>query len=166
MNDAELEKINSLLNSAEKQISTARELLFGKQISLKAQNFENKGNDKVIEGVFDGESMICADGSCYPVPANYASKSKLITGDVLKLTILEDGTFVFKQIGPMPRKKLIGVVESEGDQYFVSVENTKYKVLLASVTFFKAKPGDKVTIIIPAEQATEYAAMENVIKGL
>ena len=31
--------------------------------------------------------MIGPDGKNYPVPANYASKSKLIEGDILKLTI-------------------------------------------------------------------------------
>jgi hypothetical protein len=31
-----------------------------------------------------------SDGKKYPVPLNYASKSKLIPGDVLKLRIMKD----------------------------------------------------------------------------
>ena len=58
---------------------------------------------KVIEGVFDGQNMVGSDGKTYPVPANYASKSKLVQGDILKLTIAEDGAFLYKQIGPIPR---------------------------------------------------------------
>ena len=63
---------------------------------------------KVIEGAFDGQNMIGPEGKIYPVPANYASKSKLVEGDTLKLTIVDDGSFIYKQIGPVERKKLIG----------------------------------------------------------
>ena len=44
----------------------------------------------------------------YPIPANYASKSKLVQGDRLKLIILESGTFIFKQIELVLRKLLTG----------------------------------------------------------
>ena len=47
-----------------------------------------------MEGVFDGQNMMGPDGKKYPVPANYASKSKLVEGDVLKLTISDDGSFI------------------------------------------------------------------------
>jgi len=70
---------------------------------------ENIG--KVIEGVFDGQNMVGSDAKTYPVPANYASKSKLVQGDILKLTIAEDGAFLYKQIGPIPRKQIVGVFD-------------------------------------------------------
>ena len=120
---------------------------------------------KVIEGVFDGQNMIGPDKKQYPVPANYASKSKLIEGDVLKLTISDDGSFIYKQIGPVERQKKLGVLSQEdaGD-YRVVADGKPYKVLLASLTYFKAEPGDEVTIVIPKDQETEWAAVENVIK--
>jgi hypothetical protein len=65
---------------------------------------------KIIEGVFDGQVMIGPDGKSYPVPANYASKSKLVEGDILKLTIADDGGFIYKQIGPIPRRQIIGTL--------------------------------------------------------
>src|SRR3989344_7530398 len=37
----------------------------------------DQGTGRVIEGVFNGEKMIGADGSEYNIPANYASKPKL-----------------------------------------------------------------------------------------
>ena len=52
--------------------------------------------------------MVGSDGKNYPVPANYASKSKLVQGDILKLTIADDGAFLYKQIGPIPRKQVVG----------------------------------------------------------
>ncbi|MFC1686329.1 hypothetical protein ACFLZS_00100 [Patescibacteria group bacterium] len=118
----------------------------------------------VIEGVFDGESMIADDGKKYPVPANYASKSKLIEGDMLKLTISEIGAFIYKQIGPTSRKMLRGALVEENGEYHVVAEGKKiYKVILASVTYFRAKPGDEVTIVVPESGDSEWAAIENVI---
>ncbi|MBU4432193.1 hypothetical protein KKD60_02860, partial [Patescibacteria group bacterium] len=44
---------------------------------------EHDGEGKIVEGVFDGENMIGPDGKQYSIPANYASKSKLVEGDIL-----------------------------------------------------------------------------------
>jgi hypothetical protein len=116
---------------------------------------------KVIEGVFDGQNMVGSDSKTYPVPANYASKSKLVQGDILKLTIAEDGAFLYKQIGPVPRKQVVGTLKLENGHYFVSVGERDYRVLLASVTYFKAKPNDQVSVNVPEDDANvEWAAIE------
>ena len=41
---------------------------------------------------------------------------------------------------------------------------TNYKVLLASITYFKASLGDEVVILIPKGAPATWAAVENVIK--
>ncbi|MCC7289407.1 hypothetical protein IT414_03395 [bacterium] len=120
-------------------------------------------NAKVIEGRFDGQGMVGPNGKTYPVPANYASKSKLVEGDTLKLTIADDGSFIYKQIGPVERKKLIGKLTLDDGQYKVEAGGTAYNVLFASVTYFKAQPGDEVTVVIPAEGSASWAALEAVI---
>ncbi len=99
------------------------------------------------------------------MPANYASKSKLIEGDVLKLTIADDGSFIYKQIGPAERKKMLGLltVDEKGD-FRVLAEGKAYKVLLASLTYFKAEAGDEVTVVVPQDGETDWAAVEHVIK--
>jgi len=113
------------------------------------------------EGVFDGQNMVGSDGKTYPVPANYASKSKLVQGDILKLTITDDGSFLYKQIGPIPRKQVVGSLQLENGHYFVNVGDKQYRVLLASVTYFKAKPGDQVSVNVPeADENAEWAALE------
>lgn len=168
--------VAQMIDAAEKNIQSAkqmlREMMGGpatKQtlaaLSDKAQVLTVSEGGKIIEGVFDGQNMIGPDKKQYPVPANYASKSKLVEGDVLKLTIAEDGSFIYKQIGPMERKKMLGVlmVDDKGD-FRVMAEGKPYKVLLASLTYFKAEAGDEVTIVVPQEGATEWAAVENVIK--
>ncbi len=165
-----------MIEAAEKNIQSAKQLLkemmggavpkasMG-QLAEKAQVLTVSEGGKVIEGVFDGQNMIGPDKKQYPVPANYASKSKLIEGDVLKLTISEDGSFIYKQIGPMERKKMLGIlmVDEKGD-FKVLAEGKPYKVLLASLTYFKAEAGDEVTIVVPEGGSAEWAAVENVIK--
>ena len=117
---------------------------------------------KVVEGIFDGQNMVDSDGQTYPVPANYASKSKLVEGDGMKLTITEDGKFIYKQIHPVDRRTVVGALIQEDGQYKVLAEGKTYRVLLASVTFYRAEVGDQVTIILPKDDA-HWGAVENVI---
>jgi hypothetical protein len=129
------------------------------------QNDEESG--KIIEGVFDGEHMIGPDGKQYSIPANYASKSKLVEGDILKLTITGNGTFIYKQIGPIDRIRVVGRLEKVSDgSYFIVADGKKWKVLGASITYFKASPGDEVVILIPKTGESNWAAVENVVKNV
>ena len=161
--EKQIKRLKALIQEAETSLAAATELLISmvgddvKVAPLKRE--ENLG--KVIEGVFDGQNMVGSDGKTYPVPANYASKSKLVQGDILKLTIADDGTFLYKQIGPIPRKQVVGALKLENGHYFIEVGSKSYRVLLASVTYFKAKPGDQVSADIPEEDANaEWAALE------
>ncbi len=165
VNKNDLEEIKALLDLAESKIRQARSKLFSSEMTKKAVLLDaNKTEGDIVQGVFDGEKMIGNDKKSYQVPANYASKSKLVPGDVLKLTVLPDGRFVFKQIGPVERKNVIGVLEDAGDgEYQVDVEGKKYRVILASVTYYKTKIGDKLSVIIPANEESEWAALDNTI---
>ena|SRR3990167_8581514 len=162
--EKQVKRLRSLISEAETSLGAAKELL----ISIVGEDTKvvSKAKDevlgKVIEGVFDGQNMVGSDGKTYPVPANYASKSKLVQGDILKLTIAEDGAFMYKQIGPVPRKQVVGVLEQKDGHYFVEVGGKQYRVLLASVTYFKAKPGDQVSVNIPEDPSVdaEWAALE------
>jgi hypothetical protein len=161
--DKQIKRLRALIQEAETNLSAATELLISlvgddEKIAPIAKD-ENIG--KVIEGVFDGQNMVGSDGKVYPVPANYASKSKLVQGDILKLTIADDGTFLYKQIGPIPRKQVVGTLKLDNGHYFVEVGDKNYRVLLASVTYFKAKPGDQVSVNVPEDDsAAEWAALE------
>lgn len=167
MQDSELKKIVKLLSEAEERIEQAKDLLVGKEITISLESPKSDQDSKSIEGVFNGLVMLDANGGEYPVPQNYASKSKLVTGDLLKLTIKDDGSFLFKQIGPVERKHEIAELKIKKDQYIAETEvGDRYQILLASVTYFKAKAGDKVTIVLPSNGPAKYAALENVIKPL
>lgn len=161
--EKQIKRLKSLIQEAETSLAAAKELLVsivGEDPTVSSALHEDPSG-KIIEGVFDGQSMVGSDGKSYPVPANYASKSKLVQGDILKLTIADDGAFMYKQIGPIPRKQVVGVLIQENGHYYVDVNNRKFRVLLASVTYFKAKPGDQVSVNIPEDDThAEWAALE------
>ncbi len=137
-----------------------------RKLITKSAKKEAAGQMKVVEGVFDGQNMIGGDGEHYTVPANYASKSKLVEGDLLKLTILHDGSFVYKQIAPIERRRIVGVLayDESSDQHYVLAESKRWKVLRASITYFKGEPGDEITIVVPKDTPSQWGAVENIIK--
>jgi hypothetical protein len=166
--DKQLKTLKKLIETAETNLAGAKELLtslVGSDETVSPGVALVKGDEsgKIIEGGFDGQHMIGPDGKTYPVPANYASKSKLVQGDQLKLIIGDDGAFIYKQIGPIERKKLIGTLNLKDGAYFVEARGKEYHVLFASVTYFKAQPGDQVTMVIPEVGDAEWAAIEAVI---
>ncbi len=115
----------------------------------------------VLEGVFDGQNMMASDGQCYPVPANYASKSKMVEGDLLKLTITDAGKRFYKQIGPVKRATLIGeLMQHPSGTWVALVGQTPYNLLTASVTFQKGRAGDKITILVPEDGGASWGAVD------
>ena len=93
--EKQVKRLKMLIQDAETNLAAAKELLISimgedGQVVMPTNSREDVSG-KVIEGVFDGQTMVGPDGKNYPVPANYASKSKLVEGDILKLTIADDG---------------------------------------------------------------------------
>lgn len=163
--------IQQRLDEAERNIQYVRQALAEGEQGIDAfketelnPSLQETDSERVIEGVFDGQNMQGNDGEEYPVPPNYASKSKMVEGDMLKLTIGSDGSFTYKQIGPVERRREIGslVIDEKGNFGVKTAEKT-YRILLASVTFFKAEEGDEVTILLPINGDAEWGAVENVI---
>ena len=124
-----------------------------------------QSDQKIIEGFFNGESMVDGSGHIYSVPANYASKSKLVEGDGMKLIVTKSGSFVYKQIAPAERTRCIGTLEqADSREYYVRVADRRFRVLTASVTYYKGISGDEVIILTPKSAAGTWAAVENIIK--
>lgn len=170
--------IKQLIDSARNNLETASQLLqdvvgpeglteaVPSHITTRGSVQQTDQGSVVIEGVFDGQNMVGPDGKLYSVPANYASKSKLVEGDLLKLTISPDGSFIYKQIGPIERDRFVGVLikDAERDDFKVLANGKYYRILLASVTYFKASVGDEIVILVPKGAHSDWAAVENVIK--
>src|SRR5690606_29273673 len=121
---------------------------------------------RVVEGVFDGQGMVGSDGKIYTVPPNYASKSKLVEGDLLKLTITSKGSFIYKQIGPIERARVVATLgfDATNGEYYATQDNKRWSVIKASVTYFKGEPEDEVVLLVPKSAPSKWAAVENIIK--
>jgi hypothetical protein len=176
MGDKKIKEIKKLVDTAEIALQQARNILseMTGDPSYAASVVENislsssvEGDDQIIEGVFDGQQMIGPDGKKYSVPANYASKSKLVEGDLMKLTILQDGTFLYKQIGPQLRDRVKAtlIYDNETGEYRALTDHgDSHKLLTASVTYFKVNPGDKIIVLLPKGKKTVWAALENIFE--
>jgi hypothetical protein len=81
--------------------------------------------------------MLGPDGSVYPVPQNYSSKSLLVQGSRLKATIDAHGGIKYKIIEEIPFETSIGIVTKNGDKYEITTDAKTYKVLMAAITFHK-----------------------------
>ena len=134
------------------------------RIASSAQEVSN--GEKVLEGVFDGERMIGPDGEYYTVPSNYASKSKLVEGDIMKLSISPYGSFLYKQIGPIERRRVMAVLQqhSETREYYAHAGEQRWRVLTASVTYDRGISGDEVVILVPKQKSSKWGAVEHIIK--
>lgn len=174
MSDDIILHVQELIESANASLKTAHALLRQvtgiadadrERIVLRASGMGStvSVSGKVVEGVFDGQNMVDAAGQTYPVPANYASKSKLVEGDGMKLTITDEGKFIYKQIAPIKRRTAVGVLIQEDGQYKVLAEGKAYRVLLASVTFYRAEVGDQVSVLLPEDMAATWGTVENVL---
>ncbi len=165
---SQAEALQKVIAEAEKTITATKQKLAqmqGSQNLDTRKDFRNDNPGTAVYGVFDGQIMIGEDGKQYPVPSNYASKSKLVENDMLKLTITPTGNFIYKQVGPVERKYLIGIVEKdERGNFVINSEGKKYKTLLAAATYFKVEAGDEITLVIPRDKEPVWCAIENILR--
>jgi hypothetical protein len=60
---------------------------------------------------------------------------------------------------------VIGIVtQNERGSFLIAAEGRLYRVLLASVTYFKLEPGDEVAILLPRDLTATFAAVEQVLQ--
>lgn len=166
--------IKDFIESAEKSIKNAKKLLLEilKEDSINLNELmldtswltQYKSQDnKIIEWVFTWEEMLWSDWYKYPVPSNYASKSKLVQWDKLKLTIDWLWKMLYKQIQPIERETKVWLLVKENWKYQVVAEGKTYNLLTAAVTHFKWEIWDSITIILPLWKEATFASIEAVI---
>lgn len=136
-------------------------------LAYRQRSDEDRGmRTRCIDGVFNGEQMVGEDGEIYSVPPNYASKSKLVEGDLLRLIFAEGGRFIFKQKGPIERDRTVGMLvkDEQSDRWCVVAEGRKFCVLSAAISFHHGQSGDDVVVLVPKNAPSRWAAVENIIK--
>ena len=131
------------------------------------KELERSTGSVVLEGVFDGVCMVGSDGVRYDVSENYASKSKLIEGDILKLTIKTDGGYLYKQINPTDRMRMVGklAIDDVSKNSVVCCGVQVCRVLDSSVKYYKGTPGDEVVVLVPRSGGSTWAAVENIVRS-
>jgi len=177
-NSTGLGPLEDLLQKIETEIKRARLMIqqieWGETINLKdvslddiaAKLEDHSGEDqKIVEWVYDGYFMVGSDKKKYPVPMNYASKSKLIPWDVLKLRVMDDGKLIYKLIGQANRKFIRATLTKTDDNKYTAIadEGNVYYLNQAAVTYFKGKTGDELSIIVNADGIGNFAAIEALI---
>ena len=171
MENDNTERIAKLLENIEQDVRSLKQLLGTSDLLSQDAGYYAAQNDEegeAIEGVFDGERMVDYSGKSYQVSANYASKSKLVEGDPLKLYITQDGKFYYKQLGPVARKTMPATLKAEGNHYVVEAEDgSTFNVLTASVTYymslFNVRVGDRLMIMIPSDTEAHWAVIDNTL---
>lgn len=170
--DTKIKNLRDIIHSAQASINSAKKILNSMLWDENESEFDIDTHDlssyqswdiQVVEWVFTGESMLWPDGSTYPVPQNYASKSLLVQWSKLKAIIEQNGKIKYKIIQEIPYETQIGIVTKNGDKYQISTEQKNYNVLMAAITFHKCNIGDSVTIRIPEGKNATYAVIETVI---
>lgn len=121
---------------------------------------------QTIEGVFDGVTMIGDDKKKYPVPTNYASKSKLVPGDRLKLRIMQDGKMLYKLVVPIERQTVRAFLSRDevSGKDIAIYNNETFFLNHAAVSYFKGKPGDEAYILLNKEDPGTHAAIEAILR--
>jgi hypothetical protein len=182
MSSKKIENILNLIEIAENNLKNAKALLqqslgdsthyTSTPTSSSAPSLRSTEEDKaleVVEGFFNGESMIGDNGQTYIVPPNYASKTQLVVGDRLKW-ILTNEREVYKLIQPVDRDRVKGTFSIEGDSYIVLVDAypNPIKILKASATYamknLGLKIGDEVAILIPKDATPTWGAFSSVVR--
>jgi hypothetical protein len=181
MSAKKISTILNLIEISENNLKTAKALLAGlageggmkpsdMRISSGIPSNDEDSALEVVEGHFDGESMIGDNGQMYIVPPNYASKTQLVVGDRMKWILTKERE-IYKLIQSVPRERVIGTFAIEGDDYLVLVNTipTPVKILKASATYamknLGLQPGDEVAIIIPKDTTPTWGAFNSVVKG-
>ncbi len=166
-----LAAIRDLIENAQKSMSAARKIIStlsgedagSPELDTTGLMHYKSGEDKIVEGVFTGESMLGSDGNIYPIPQNYASKSHLVQGSKVKAIIGGDGKITYKIIEEIPFDTQVGLMTMNHDKYQIVSEGKTYNVLTASVTFLKAEIGDTVSLRVPRGKDATFATLEAVI---
>lgn len=164
---AQADALRSAMYAMKNQLDAMLRILSGASSAFPAPIETLLPGERVIPGAFTGEKMRGDDGKEYAVPQNYANKSKLVSGDRMKLTITKSGSCIYKQICPVERRRIIGeLIQDHGSlQWSVRASGKPYKVLTASVTFYKGKSGDEAILLLPRDRESDWGAVENIISA-
>ncbi len=155
----DIQRINQALSAAISSINLAKNLLKDIEGSSQQSRIDTREIEGIV-GVFDGTYLITADGQKIEVPVNYASKSKIVFGDTLKMVEDQDKK-LFKQIERVKRLHKVGILSKKDGQMVVVTGDGTYNILQVAVEFYGLTEGGQVQILIPEENVhAPFAAID------
>jgi hypothetical protein len=109
---------------------------------------------------YNGDSIIDDQGVIYPINKNYASKSRLIDGDVLIMRTDSQGGIYYKLSKPVPRKTVIADIKETNGQYIAIYNNKSYKILTAASNFYELYNNCQAMIVISITEDNKWCAID------
>ena len=156
------ENIKNLLQSALNQIEKVQNAIETLEQAERKSHYQSIPG---TEGVFDGQYLIAQDGRKTEVPINYAAKSKLVYGDILKV-FTDSGKQIFKQIDRVERKKIEGVLAKKEGKWYLLSDAGSYRISDIAAEYGKAELNDKASALIPAENTkVPFACLDRIYKN-
>lgn len=118
-----------------------------------------------IEGSFDGQFLVSATGQKVEVPANYASKSRILYGDMVK-AYKENGEQKFKVTTKQPRKKIKALTVKREGKWFVVTGLGSYKIADATADFNNLQVNQEVNVLVPdTNTMVPFAAFDELVSA-
>ena len=159
----QIQFINQALSQATANLAQAKSLMHELEESLSSVLPSSRDLPGII-GKFDGTYLVTDDGKKFQVPENYASKSKLVFGDTLKM--IEDvsgGMATFKQIERVARATLTGVLVKKDGKFVAVTSDGSHSLIAAAVSFHHGVEGDEVKVIVPEDgRNCAFAALDEI----
>jgi hypothetical protein len=150
-----LQLLSQALSAAVSSLNLARQIV--NEIDH-VGSFETPG----LVGKYDGMFMVTEAGKKYPVPDNYAAKTKLVYGDKLKMVEGPEGRR-FKYIGRVPFTELEAKLTLKDGRFVAVAKEGSYKLLQSAVRHYNGEEGDKLVVLIPKdEKHAPFAALQKI----
>lgn len=152
-----LQLLSQALSAAASSINLARQLI--NEIEREDGALEPPG----LLGKYDGMFMVTEASKKYPVPDNYAAKTKLVYGDRLKMIEGPEGRR-FKHAEKIPRVEAEATLTIKDGRFVAVAPEGSYKLIQSAVKYLRGEEGDKVKILLPRdEKHAPFAAIVEVV---
>ncbi len=148
------------------KIQLLRQALSAASSSLKLASqllgeIEKTGSSEMpgLVGKYDGRFMVTAAGKKYPVPDNYSAKTRLIYGDLLKMTEGPTGR-QFKLVEKLSRVEVETQLAVKDGQFEALGKDGSYRLLQSAVKYWGGEEGDKTKVLLPeGEKNVPFACL-------
>jgi len=152
-----IQLLSQALNAATASLNLAKQLL------SEVERSGGAGELPGLVGKYDGMFMVTEAGKKYPVPDNYAAKTKLVYGDKLKMIEGPEGRR-FKLIEEVERVEEEAQLVVKDGRFEALGKDGSYKLIQGAVRYWNGVEGDKLKILLPkGEKNVPFAGLAEIV---